>query len=69
MGETTVTVTHEAVVYDRPCGYPVSGTVTLVRNQFERIMDFGDGTCDALAELTINGTTYLFDLETHEIIE
>lgn len=69
MGETTVTVTHDAVVYDRPCGYPVSGTVTLVRNQFERIMDFGDGTCDALAELTINGTTYLFDLETHEIIE
>ena len=69
MGETTVTVTHDAVVYDRPCGYPVSGTVTLLRNQFERIMDFGDGTCDALAELTINGTTYLFDLETHEIIE
>lgn len=69
MGETTVTVTYDAVVYDRPCGYPVSGTVTLVRNQFERIMDFGDGTCDALAELTINGTTYLFDLETHEIIE
>ncbi|MGB2190617.1 MAG: hypothetical protein ACPH0C_06225, partial [Flavobacteriales bacterium] len=58
MGETTVTVTHNAVVYDRPCGYPVSGTITLVRNQFERIMDFGDGTCDALAELTINGTTY-----------
>ena len=69
MGETTVTVTHDAVVYDRPCGYPVSGTVTMVRNQFERIMDFGDGTCDALAELTINGTTYLFDLEAHEIIE
>lgn len=69
MGETTVIVTHDAVVYDRPCGFPVSGTVILVRNQFERVMDFGDGTCDALAELTINGTTYLFDLETHEIIE
>lgn len=69
MNEGVVTVTYDAVVYDRPCGYPVSGTVTLVRNQFERIMDFGDGTCDALAELTINGTTYLFDLETHEIIE
>ena len=69
MGETTVTATYDAVVYDRPCGYPVSGTVTLVRNQFERIMDFGDGTCDAIAELTINGNTYLFDLETHEIIE
>lgn len=65
----TVTVTHDAVVHDRPCGYPVSGTVTLVRNAFERIMDFGDGTCDALAELTVNGTTYLFDLENHEIIE
>lgn len=69
MNEGVVTVTYDAVVYDRPCGYPVSGTVTLVRNQLERIMDFGDGTCDALAELTINGTTYLFDLETHEIIE
>lgn len=69
IGQNTVTVTYDAVVYDRPCGYPVSGSVTLVRNQFERILDFGDGTCDALAELTINGTTYLFDLETHEIIE
>ena len=69
MNDGVVTVTYDAVVYDRPCGYPVSGTVTLVRNQLERIMDFGDGTCDALAELTINGTTYLFDLETHEIIE
>ena len=68
-GQNTVTATYDAVVYDRPCGYPVSGTVTLVRNQFERIMDFGDGTCDALAELTINGTTYLFDLDSHEIIE
>lgn len=32
-------------------------------------MDYGDGTCDALAEVTINGTTYLFNLDTHEIIE
>ena len=65
----SVSVSYAAVVYDRPCGYPVSGTVTMVRNLFERILDFGDGTCDALAELTINGTTHLFDLDTHEIIE
>ena len=65
----SVSLTYEAVVYDRPCGYPVSGTVTMVRNLFERILNFGDGTCDALAELTINGTTHLFDLDTHEIIE
>jgi hypothetical protein len=65
----SVSVSYAAVVYDRPCGYPVSGTVTMVRNLFERILNFGDGTCDALAELTINGTTHLFDLDTHEIIE
>lgn len=65
----TVTIAYDAVVYDRPCGYPVSGSVTLQRNAFTRILDYGDGSCDSIAELTINGETYLFDLETHEIIE
>jgi hypothetical protein len=69
LGQNSVTIDYASVVYDRPCGYPVEGTVTLVRNQFERVMDYGDGTCDALAEVTINGTTYLFNLDTHEIIE
>lgn len=68
-GQNNVTVDYDSVVCDRPCGYPVAGTVTLVRNQFERVMDYGDGTCDAWAEVTINGNTYLFNLDTHEIIE
>jgi hypothetical protein len=55
------------VVHSRPCGYPISGTVTVDRPVHEIVIDFGDGECDNLATITRNGNTYILNLDTHEI--
>ena len=57
----------EAVVYDRSCGYPVSGTVTVERPVHNIVVDFGDGSCDNMATVSRNGNTYNLNLDTHEI--
>ncbi|WP_445453854.1 hypothetical protein [Flavobacterium sp. 25HG05S-40] len=36
----------------------VSGIITIVRNNNTATLDFGDGTCDNLAVLTVNGNNY-----------
>ena len=36
----------------------VSGIITIVRNTNTATLDFGDGTCDNLAVLTVNGNNY-----------
>ena len=61
------TRTLDAIVHSRPCGYPISGTVTVDRPQHDVVIDFGDGECDNLATLTRNGNTYTLNLDTHEI--
>ena len=68
-GNGQITRTVEAVVYDHPCGYPVSGTVTIDRPSADVVINFGDGTCDNLATVNRNGNTFTIDLDTHEIIE
>lgn len=37
--------------------FPVSGVVTITKNDSEGVLDFGTGACDNLATLTINGVT------------
>jgi hypothetical protein len=37
--------------------FPVSGVVSITKNDSEGILNFGNGTCDNLASLTINGIT------------
>ncbi|MGO4906139.1 hypothetical protein [Flavobacterium sp. W20_MBD1_R3] len=37
--------------------FPVSGIVSITKNDSEGILNFGNGTCDNLASLTINGIT------------
>jgi len=37
--------------------FPVSGVVTITKNDSEGVLDFGNGVCDNLATLTINGVT------------
>ena len=64
----TTTRTIDAVVFDRPCGYPVSGTITVDRPVHDVVIDFGDGTCDNLATVTRNGNTVVIDLDTHEVV-
>jgi outer membrane murein-binding lipoprotein Lpp len=37
--------------------FPVQGTIKIVKNEKEAILDYGDGTCDNLATITIDGVT------------
>ncbi|MEI6823331.1 MAG: hypothetical protein WCL51_15480 [Bacteroidota bacterium] len=42
-----------------PCFYFVSGTVQVVQsNKPTKVIDYGNGNCDAWATVTINGVTY-----------
>jgi hypothetical protein len=43
--------------------FPVKGTITIVKNGSEGVIDFGDGTCDKLATFTFKGTTIPFTLK------
>ncbi len=52
--------THHAVVVEAlrrevTCDHFVSGVIEITRNNGNGALDFGDGTCDNLAVLTING--------------
>lgn len=54
---------HYAIVTDAlrkevSCAYFVSGQVEITRNNGSGILDYGDGTCDNLATITINGVEY-----------
>lgn len=44
------------------CRFIVSGEKTLVMDGQTYVLDFGDGTCDNLATLTVNGETTEFEL-------
>ncbi len=44
------------------CPHIVRGVIQVVRNDNTATIDFGDGTCDNLATLTINGNTYTITL-------
>lgn len=37
--------------------FPVSGVITIVKNTKEAAIDFGNGDCDVLATITINGVS------------
>ena len=37
--------------------FPVSGIITITKNDSDGVLDFGTGACDNLATLTINGVT------------
>lgn len=44
------------------CGFPVSGTIEVTpENHPLRIVDYGNGTCDATFTVTVNGQTYTFN--------
>ncbi len=59
---------HYAIVIEplrreATCPHFVSGTVEITRNNGTGILDFGDGTCDNIATLTVNGETYTIILD------
>lgn len=54
---------HYAIVTDAlrkevSCSYFVSGQVEITRNNGTGLLDYGDGICDNLATITINGVVY-----------
>ena len=56
------------LVYKRTCSInnnvflPVSGTKELVTDNRRMVVNFGDGNCDDIIELTINGKTKTIDI-------
>lgn len=57
------TITTPLIV-DRPCGYTTAGTVDVEGPYGERVIDFGDGTCDDEATVTLSsGATFTLDLD------
>lgn len=52
----TRTIT-ETLIVDRICGYTVSGVIEVTGVWNNRSIDFGDGECDNLAVLTMNGNS------------
>jgi len=58
-GTTYTKTITSALKKEMSCPYIESGTVEIVRSNKPTItIDFGDGTCDALATATMNGITY-----------
>ncbi|GIZ08962.1 hypothetical protein [Flavobacterium sp. UMI-01] len=43
--------------------FPVKGTMTIVKNGSEGVVDFGDGSCDKLATFTFKGIPIPFELK------
>lgn len=44
------------------CGFPVSGTLEITPSNLPvRVVDYGNGTCDATFTVTVNGHTYTFN--------
>ncbi len=65
-GNTFSSVISQALVRIHELGcfrHPVSGIVNITRSpDIEITIDFGDGTCDNLAEVTTNGVTEVIEL-------
>jgi hypothetical protein len=52
----------EALRKEASCWFVVSGMLDITRNGTEGVLDFGDGTCDNLAILTVNGVDHIIIL-------
>jgi hypothetical protein len=67
-GENYSSTITERLVFKRRCGaqgyfFPVSGVIETVAPSATIVIDYGDGECDNLAEVTINGETQIIELD------
>jgi hypothetical protein len=53
----------ERLVVDRSCGYIKAGVLSLEKNGQLAQVDYGDGTCDDKAILTLDGEVFEIDLD------
>lgn len=65
--ETNTGFSHYGIVIEplrreATCQWFVSGTIEITRNGNMGVLDFGDGTCDNLATLTVNGNEIIIEL-------
>ncbi len=61
----THAMTFDSVTQNFTCFFPSSGTLTLVNDYegYTAVIDFGDGECDSMVYITIEGDTREVDLE------
>lgn len=57
----THTITSPLIVRMN-CRWIVQGTIEFVVNNQTAVLDYGDGTCDRIATLTVNGNIYTINL-------
>lgn len=67
-GEAYSSTITERLVFKRRCGaqgyfFPVSGVIETIAPGATIVIDYGDGECDNLAEVTINGETKTIELD------
>lgn len=62
-GATVSRTITEPLIVDRVCGYTTSGVIQVNAPLGERIIDFGNGTCDDDAIVIIDGEEYEIDLD------
>ena len=53
----------EPLLIDHVCGYIIAGVVEMTTPMGVRSLDFGDGECDSIAWVTVNGETWEIDLD------
>jgi hypothetical protein len=70
LNDTTYTKTITTpLLFDGSCDYIKSGVVVLTKNNSTATIDYGDGTCDNEATVTIDGTTEVISLHSHRFRE
>lgn len=52
----------EALRREASCPHFVSGTVNITQNNIDGVLDFGDGNCDNIAEVSIGNQTFTIQL-------
>jgi hypothetical protein len=57
------------LIFDGSCEFIKSGVVELTKNSSTAIINYGDGTCDSKAIVTIDGTTEEISLHSHRFGE
>ena len=51
-----------ALVYNNGCFYPVSGEMVIVTGEEQKVINYGDGECDNVITVTVDGVTETVEL-------
>lgn len=62
-GNTVTRTIIDPVVHDHTCIYITAGSISVNAPGGVRLIDFGNGSCDDVATVTIDGDTYEIDLD------